>query len=96
MANWEQFVTFFALGTLSIVLMSMIAYSTVYGQDTGENIDFFRYEGLALREIVGPWFEMFLYLVGALSLLAGAFGILDYVGRCVSDVLGQIRVVRAP
>jgi hypothetical protein len=86
-ANWEQFVTFFALGTLSIVLMSMIAYSTVYGQDLGENIDFFRNEGLALGEIVGPWFEMFFYWVGALSLLAGAFGILDYVGRCISDVL---------
>jgi vacuolar-type H+-ATPase subunit I/STV1 len=36
---------------------------------------------------VGPWFEMFFYLVGAISLLAGAFGILDYVGRCISDVL---------
>lgn len=65
----------------------MIAYSTVYGQDLGENIDFFRNEGLAFGEIVGGWFEMFFYLVGALSLLAGAFGILDYVGRCVSDVL---------
>jgi hypothetical protein len=86
-ANVEQFVTFFALGALSIVLMSMIAYSTVFGQDIGENIDFFRNEGLALGEIVGPWFEMFFYLVGAISLLAGAFGILDYVGRCISDVL---------
>jgi hypothetical protein len=86
-ANWEQFVTFFALGTLSIIFMSMIAYSTVFGQDIGENIDFFRNEGLVLGETVGSWFEMFFYLVGALSLLAGAFGILDYVGRCISDVL---------
>ena len=86
-ANWEQLVTFFALGALSIILMSMIAYSTVFGQDTGENIDFFRYEGIALGELVGGWFEMFFYLVGAVSLLAGAFGILDYVGRCISDVL---------
>jgi vacuolar-type H+-ATPase subunit I/STV1 len=30
---------------------------------------------------------MFFYLVGAISLLAGAMGIIDYVGRCVSDVL---------
>ena len=86
-ANWEQLVTFFALGALSIILMSMIAYSTVFGQNIGENIDFFRNEGLALGETVGPWFEMFFYLVGAISLLAGAMGILDYVGRCVSDVL---------
>jgi len=86
-ANIEQLVTFFALGALSIILMSMIAYSTVFGQDLGENIDFFRNEGLALGEIVGSWFEMFFYLVGAISLLAGAFGILDYVGRCISDVL---------
>jgi hypothetical protein len=46
-ANWKQFVTFFALGALSIILISTIAYSTVYGQDLGENIDFFRNEGLA-------------------------------------------------
>jgi hypothetical protein len=86
-ANVEQFVTFFALGALSIVLMSMIAYTTVYGQDLGENIDFFRNEGLILGETVGAWFEMFFYITGAVSLLAGAMGILDYVGRCVSDVL---------
>ncbi len=87
MANWEQFVTFFALGALSIIFMSMIAYSTVYGQSTGENIDFFWNEGLALGASVGSCFEMFFYLTGAISLLAGAMGILDYVGRCVSDVL---------
>jgi vacuolar-type H+-ATPase subunit I/STV1 len=67
--------------------MSMIAYSTVFGQDTGENLDFFRNEGLTLGQTVGPWFEMFFYITGAISLLAGAMGILDYVGRCVSDVL---------
>lgn len=86
-SNLEQLVTFFALGTLSIVLMSMIAYSTVFGQDLGENLDFFRNEGLILGESVGAWFEMFFYITGAVSLLAGAMGILDYVGRCISDVM---------
>ncbi len=86
-ANIEQFVSFFLLGALTIIFMSMIAYTTVFGQDTGENIDFFRSEGLALGEFVGYWFEIFFYLMGAISLLAGALGILDYVGRCVSDVL---------
>ncbi|MGH3147683.1 MAG: Nramp family divalent metal transporter [Rubrobacter sp.] len=86
-ANTEQLVTFFALGTLSIFLMSMIAYSTVYGQNIGEDLDFFRNEGRILGETVGGWFERFFYITGAISLLAGAMGILDYVGRCVADVL---------
>ena len=86
-ANIEQFVTFFALGTISIVLMSMIAYSTVYGQEFGENLDFFRNE-------VRPWARPSARgsrssstSVARISLLAGAMGILDYVGRCVADVL---------
>ena len=86
-ANIEQFVSFFLLGALTIIFMSMIAYTTVFGQNTGENIDFFRSEGLALGESVDYWFEIFFYLMGAISLLAGALGILDYAGRCVSDVL---------
>ena len=75
------------LGAPNIIFMSMLAYATVFGQDTGENTDFFRSEGLALGESVGYWFEIFFYLMGAISLLAGALGILDYVGQCVSDVL---------
>ncbi len=86
-ANTEQLVTFFALGTLSIFLMSMIAYSTVYGRNIGEDLDFFRNEGQILGRTVGGWFESFFYITGAVSLLAGAMGILDYVGRCVGDVL---------
>lgn len=46
-----------------------------------ENIDFFRNEGLTLGASVGSRFEMFFYLTGAISLLAGAMGILDYVSR---------------
>ena len=87
MANTEQLVTFFALGTLSIFLMSMIAYSTVFGQNIGEDLDFFRNEAQILGREIGGWFEQFFYITGAISLLAGAMGILDYVGRCVGDVL---------
>ncbi len=67
--------------------MSMIAYSTVYGRNIGEDLEFFRNEGQILGQTVGPWFEEFFYITGAISLLAGAMGILDYVGRCVADVL---------
>ena len=63
-ANTEQLVTFFALGTLSIFLMSMIAYSTVYGQNIGEDLDFFRNAGRILGQTVGGWCERFFYITG--------------------------------
>ena len=59
----------------------------MYDQNIGENLDFFRNEGQILGRVVGGWFETFFYITGAVSLLAGAMGILDYVGRCVADVL---------
>jgi hypothetical protein len=88
-ANWEQLVSFFFLGVLSIGLMSMLAYSTVFGEDVGgeANLDFLRGEGEALGTAVGGWFSIFFYAMAAIALFGGALGILDYVGRCVGDVL---------
>jgi hypothetical protein len=92
-ANIEQFVTFFLLGALTIVLMSMLAYSTVYGNAQvaeryqESQLAFLQAEGQVLGQTVGGWFQVLFYAIGAVSLFAGALGILDYVGRAIADVL---------
>lgn len=86
-ANIEQFVSFFLIGTVSIILMSMLAYSTVFGQDLGQDLEFLRNEGEVLGSVVGEWFQIFFYTIAAISLFGGALGILDYVGRAIADVL---------
>jgi hypothetical protein len=49
-ANKEQFFAFFMIGTLTIIVFSMVAYSTVFGENVGEDLDFIQGEGNALKE----------------------------------------------
>ena len=88
-ANIEQFVSFFVIGALTIVVFSLVARSTVFQQGGFEeaNFDFIRIEGDALKESVGPWFGTLFWLIGAIALFAAALGIIDYVSRLVADVL---------
>jgi hypothetical protein len=88
-ANIEQFVSFFCIGAVTIVVFSLVARTTVFGQQqvTEGNFDFIRLEGNALRDIVGPWFGTLFWAIGAISLFAAALGIIDYVSRLVADVL---------
>jgi hypothetical protein len=87
-ANQEQLATFVAITFLSIVFMSMLAYSTVFGQpDLPDDIGFLQVEGDRLNDLVAPWFGTLFWIIGALSLFAAAMGIVDYTSRLAADVL---------
>ena len=92
-AKREQFYVFFCIGLASIAVFSLLAYSTVYGQDLGEDLDFIQGEGDVLKSVVGPWFGTLFWIIGAVSLFAGFLGILDYVSRLSADV---IKTLHAP
>jgi hypothetical protein len=87
-ANIEQAVTFGAISFLTIVFMSMLAYSTVFGREgLGNSVAFLQVEGEQLKAAVGSWFGTLFWVVGALSLFAAAMGIVDYTSRLAADVL---------
>jgi hypothetical protein len=86
-ANKEQLVSFVAITILTIVLMSLLAYSTVLGIEGDNNISFLEAEGNALMDRVGDWFGYLFWIIGATSLFAAALGIVDYTCRLVADVL---------
>jgi hypothetical protein len=87
-ANTEQFWTFGVLGAAAIILMSLVTYSTIFGEGGFEaNFDFIRAEGEALGEIVAPWFGIAFWLTGAIVLMSTNLGVLDHVGRLTADVL---------
>ncbi len=86
-ANTEQAVTFWLIGTLGIVVLSVLAYSTVYGQDTGESFDFIRAEGDALSAAVAPWFGTVFFLAGFFKLTSTTLGNFDYVSRICADAI---------
>ena len=87
-ANIEQLATFVVITLVTIIFMSLLAYSTVYGQPGLEsNISFLQVEGDRLNELVGPWFGPLFWAIGAFSLFAASMGIVDYTSRIAADIL---------
>ena len=69
----------------SIIVFSVLAYSTVYGKNISDeaDFDFIKGEGEVLKDVVGPWFGTFFWLFGSISLVLVALGVVDYVARLV-------------
>jgi hypothetical protein len=87
-ANIEQGATFVAITVVTIVFMSMLSYSTVFGQDDlPDDIGFLQVEGDRLNELVGSWMGPLFWSIGAFSLFAASLGIVDYTSRLAADVL---------
>jgi hypothetical protein len=89
-ANLEQFFSFAVIGGITIIVFSLIAYSTVYKNPDlpdSSGFDFISLESQVLDAQVGQWFGTLFLAVGAVSLFAAALGIVDYVARLVADVI---------
>jgi hypothetical protein len=87
-ANWEQMLTVPVITVVTIVFMSMLAASTVFGRDDVPNdIGFLDIESRVLSDAVAPWFGALFLVIGAFSLFAAAFGIVDYTSRLAADQL---------
>jgi hypothetical protein len=93
-ANKEQLVSFWLICILSIIIFSVLAYSTVYGKDISSDadFDFIRGEGEVLKDVVGSWFGTFFWIFGTLSLVLVALGVVDYVSRLSADVLKTLHL----
>jgi hypothetical protein len=86
-ANREQLITFVLITIIGIVVLSVLSYSTVFGQEVGEDLSFIQNEGRALKDAVAPWFGTLFWLGGTVILFSTNLGNLDIVGRITSDVL---------
>jgi hypothetical protein len=87
-ANLEQALSFVLVTIVTIVFMSMLSHSTVFGlPDLPNSIGFLRIEGEQLKSVVGGWFGVLFWAVGAFSLFAAATGIVDYASRLAADIL---------
>lgn len=87
-ANIEQFVTFFVIGVLSLIVFAVLTYSTVpVGQTEAQDLEFIRVEGEALRDAIGPGFGIAFWLAGTFALFSTNLGIVDYTCRLIADQL---------
>lgn len=85
--NWDQFLTFFLFTILTIFIMSVLSYVTVFGRDVGEGFDFIRAEGEALATAFGPWFAYFFWAAGTLALFSTNLAVWDMIGRITADAV---------
>ncbi|MGV3515870.1 Nramp family divalent metal transporter [Luteitalea sp.] len=91
-ANTEQLVSFWFICIFSIVTFSMLAHSTISGQQltAQANLGFIKAEGEMLQQVVAPWFGKFFWVFGSMSLVLVALGTVDYIARIVADILRTV------
>lgn len=91
-ASREQLVSFWAITILSIVVLSYVAYSTVYQRPVaGEgDLDFIQGMGATLNTEVGSWFGNLFWVMGGAGLLLTALANVDYPCRFMADVTKTI------
>jgi hypothetical protein len=90
--NREHFITFFAIGTLTLIMLSVLVWSTVgradlIAQEEGAQIDFINEEARILGNTIGGWFEAFFLVAGMVVLFSTSIGIMDYVSRLSASEL---------
>jgi hypothetical protein len=89
-ANLEQFLSFAVIAAIAIIVFSLVAYATVFGNPDlpdESGFEFIQLQSQVLDDVVGSWFGTLFLAVGAISLFAAALGIIDYVARLVADVV---------
>ncbi|MEV6494136.1 Nramp family divalent metal transporter [Actinoplanes sp. NPDC051633] len=85
-ANIEHAFAFLLVCFITITVMSLLAYDTLFGRDDVKNDpSFLRIEGEVLAAQVGGWLKLLFFAIAAVSLWAAAMGLLDVIGRVASD-----------
>lgn len=87
-ANIEHGVTFALVCLVTITVMCLLAYETLFGRDDLKNDpSFLRIEADVLASQVGAWLKVLFLSIATVSLWAAAMGLLDVIGRVASDFL---------
>ena len=85
-ANIEHFVSFFAVCFVTISVMSLLAYETLFGRtDLASDPSFLQIQGGIFESEVGSWLKILFFAIASVSLWAAAMGLLDVIGRVAAD-----------
>ena len=86
-ANREHFITFFCIGAFTLLMLSVLVWSTVGRQDIGADLEFINSEAEILGNQIGSWFRAFFLFAGMVVLFSTSIGIMDYVSRLSASEL---------
>ncbi|GAA2613415.1 Nramp family divalent metal transporter [Actinomadura fulvescens] len=96
-ANVEHLATFVAVCVVTIGVMSLLAYETLFGRgDLKSDPSFLRIQGDIFAAEVGEWLKVLFFAIAAVSLWATAMGLLDVIGRVASDFLRRNYLMNSP
>jgi len=85
-ANTEHVMSFFVVCLITITVMSMLGFQTLFGRDDlSDDETFLRIQGQTLGAEVGHWMQILFFAVATVSLFAAALGLLDVIGRVAGD-----------
>jgi len=81
----EHFIVFWGLGFASIVLLSVLAKSLVFGRVDSQGINFIYQEAAVIRQTLSPAVGIVFLIVSALMLYATQLGVLESSSRIISE-----------
>ncbi len=85
LVNREHFLVFWVLGFLTIVVLSVLARATVYGQATESGLSFIYGEATVIGQQLHPQMGTFFLLIAALTLFSTQVGVLESSTRIISE-----------
>jgi hypothetical protein len=83
--NIEHFVVFWLTGSITIILLALLAYNTTFGQSSTSDIGFVIKEATAIGEAVSPWLGSFFLMVTALTLFGTQLTVYDATARILAE-----------
>jgi hypothetical protein len=96
-ANIEHFTSFFAVCFVTIGVMSLLAYETLYGRsDLASDTTFLQIQGDVFASQVGTWLKILFFAIASVSLWAAAMGLLDVIGRVAADFVKRSYLQDSP
>jgi hypothetical protein len=87
-ANIEHISSFTIVCFVTITVMCLLAYNTLYGRPGLDGSPkFINIQGELLGARVGDWLRILFFAIATVSLWAAAMGLLDVIGRLTADFL---------
>jgi len=81
----EHFIVFWFIGLVTIILLSVLAKSLVFGNASASGIDFLYQQSSVLASRIGPVFSIGFLVVAALMLFSTQIGVLESSSRIISE-----------
>lgn len=94
--NVEHAIVFWGLGLATMLTLALLAYTTVYGLDNRQGIDFVLNEGKYIAAATAPFFGTLFLLVTGVMLLATQLTVLDSTSRIITENILLLRADSTP